>query len=111
MENKCLVVTRLDRDTTKEDLISYVNEIANKEVNIKYLQDITRKDFTKWRTIVLELSPEDYTILSDESIWDSYMGISEFSGYKYWHNDRRRPNVASPQPSPQPNTRVGQSWA
>ena len=80
LENKCLVVTRLDRDTTKEDLISYVNEIANKEVNIKYLQDITRKDFTKWRTIVLELSPEDYTILSDESIWDSYMGISEFSG-------------------------------
>ena len=72
---------------------------------------ITRKDFTKWRTIVLELSPEDYTILSDESIWDSYMGISEFSGYKYWHNDRRRPTAASPQPSPQPNTRVGQSWA
>ena len=35
------------------------------------------------------------------------MGIKEFSGYKYWHNDRRRPTATSPPP----NSTVGQSWA
>ena len=107
LDNKCLVVSRIGRNTSKEDIKSYVNEIADKEIDIKYLQDITRKDFTKWRTIVLEISPEDYTILSDESIWDPSMGIKEFSGYKYWHNDRRRPTATSPPP----NSTVGQSWA
>ena len=103
-----MVVSRIVPDTTDQELKDHVNEIAGKPINIKHIQNITRKDFTKWRTVVLELSPDDFTLLSDVNRWDPSLGIREFSGYKYWHNERRNANTASP--SNRPNTTVGQSW-
>ena len=109
LDNKCLVVSRIIPDTTDQELKDHVNEIAGKPINIKHIKNITRKDFTKWRTVVLELTPDDFNLLLDENRWDPSLGIREFSGYKYWHNERRNANTASP-PN-RPNTTVGQSWA
>ena len=108
LDNKCLAVSRIDRSISKTQCREYINAIAKKEINILFLKDITRKDFKKWRTIVLELSPEDYTLLSDENLWDPSIGIREFSGYKYWRNEKKTNTQISP--TNQPNTSVGESW-
>ena len=65
------------------------------------------KDLKKWRTAVLELSPEDYDLLSDENLWHPSLGIKEFSGYKYWRNQKEDSTANI---SIQANTIVGQSW-
>ena len=108
LDNKCLAVSRIDRNISKTQCREYINEIAKKEINILFLKDITRKDFKKWRTIVLELSPDDYTLLSDENLWDPSIGIREFSGYKYWRNEKKTSTQISP--TNQSNTSVGESW-
>ena len=107
LDNKCLVVSKINYSTTKEEFKSYVNMIAKKEIDILYIKEIQRKDLKKWRTAVLELSPEDYALLSDENLWDPDLGIKEFSGYKYWRNQRQDSTANT---TIQPNTIVGQSW-
>ena len=44
------------------------------------------KDFSNWRTVAMELSIEDYEILSNPDIWDSNLRIKDFVGRRYWHN-------------------------
>ena len=84
--------------------------IAKKEIDILYIKEIQRKDFKKWRTVVLELSPDDYALLSDENLWHPELGIKEFSGYKYWRNQRQDSTANTTVQPVQPNTIVGQSW-
>ena len=109
LDNKCLAVSRIDRSISPEQFRSYVNLIAGKPIDILYLKEIQKKDFKKWRTVVLELSPDNYTLLSDENLWDPSVGIKEFSGYKYWRNQNKVSTGIST--TIQANTSVGQSWA
>ena len=113
LDNKCLVVSRIDWNSKPSEFRAYVNSIAGKDINILYLKEIQRKDFTLWRTVVLELSPDDYTLLSDETIWHPDLGIKEFSGYKFWRNQRKTATGPSTDTSTPivANTSVGQSWS
>ena len=107
--NKCLVVSRVNRGITEQRFKDYVDTIAKKKINILYLKDITKKGFKHWYTYVLELSPDDYTLLSNENLWYSSLGIKEFSGKKYWRYDNKTSN-ANATPNLQPTTAVGDSW-
>ena len=86
LDGKCLVVSRIKRDTTKSDFISYINRIAGKNVNFLSSPRNLAKDYSTWRTVAIELSNEDYEILSNPDIWDSNLRIKDFVGRRYWHN-------------------------
>ena len=62
------------------------------------------KDYSKWRTIAIEISDEDYQILSNPEIWDSNLMIKDFKGRRYWHNK------ASTMTANERKSTVYQSW-
>ena len=86
LEGKCLVVSRVKSDSTKVEFINYINSIAGK--NVKFLSSPRNvaKEYSNWRTIEIEISDEDYQILSNPEIWDSELRIKDFVGRRYWHN-------------------------
>ena len=86
LDGKCLVVSRVKRDTTKSQFISYINRIAGKNVNFLSSPRNLAKDYSNWRTVAMEISNEDYEILSNPDIWDSNLRIKDFVGRRYWHN-------------------------
>ena len=104
LEGKCLVVSQVKSDSTKVEFINYINSIAGK--NVKFLSSPRNlaKDYSNWRTIAIEISDEDYQILSNSEIWDSKLRIKDFIGRRYWHNK------ASTMTANQRKSAVYQSW-
>ena len=86
LDGKCLVVSRVKRDTTKSEFISYINRIAGRNANFLSSPRNLAKDYSAWRTVAIELCNEDYEILSNPDIWDSKLRIKDFVGRRYWHN-------------------------
>ena len=104
LEGKCLVVSRVKSDSTKTEFMNYINSIAGKNVKFLSTPRNLAKDYSNWRTIAIEISDEDYQILSNPEIWDSQLRIKDFIGRRYWHNK------ASTMTANQRKTAVYQSW-
>ena len=88
LKNKVLVISRISKAFSPEQLKVKINEIAGKRINFLYKPYILSKAFQKSHTIAFELNEEDYNILSDVTIWDSSMRVAEFKGRKFWRDDQ-----------------------
>ena len=85
LDSKCLVVSRVNRDTSKSQFQNYINSIAGKNIKILNCRNLA-KDYSRWRTVAIELCDEDYSILSNQDLWDSELRIKDFVGRRFWHN-------------------------
>lgn len=104
LDSKCLVVSRVKRGITKDQFMNYVNTIAGKNITFLNSPRNLAKDYSKWRTVAIEISDEDYQILSNPEIWDSNLMIKDFKGRRYWHNK------ASTMTANERKSTVYQSW-
>ena len=103
LDSKCLVVSGVDRETSKTQFQNYINSIAGKNINFLGCRNLA-KDYSRWRTVAIELCDEDYLILSNPDLWDSKLLIKDFVGRRYWHNK------ASTMTANERKSTVYQSW-
>ena len=87
LENKCLVISRVSKSTTLTQLQAYVNERAGRQVKFMYQPQNLAKDYSKWRTIAIELNTLDYDLLSSPSFWDSGIRFQDYVGRRFWRNN------------------------
>ena len=81
-----LVVSRVKRETTIPQIQDYINKIANKNVKFLHSPVNIAKDYAEWRTLAIELSNEDYNILSNPNLWSAKLRIKDFVGRRFWRN-------------------------
>ena len=86
LDNKCLVISHVNIETGIPQLQNYVNERAGR--NVKFLHEPINmaKEYSKWRTIAIELSDNDYELLSKPEFWDSNILLRDFKGRRWWRN-------------------------
>ena len=82
----------------------YINEIAKKNVKFLHTPRNLAKDYSEWRTIAIELSDEDYEILSNPNVWHPRFRIKDFVGRRFWRN---KASIISPT---ERKSAVFQSW-
>ena len=87
MENECLVVAGFNKDLTQVQFKNLVNVKAERNIDFLFLQSLS-KGYSKWRTIAIELSSEDYALLHDPSFWDPQFRIRPYIGHKFWRGNR-----------------------
>ena len=89
-KNKVMVISPVSKDLTREQIKEEINRIAGKNINYLYEPVILNKAFQKTRTIAIELTDEDYGLLSNRNIWNPNMKISEFDGNRFWRRNSMR---------------------
>ena len=104
MEHKCIVVSRVKRETTIPQIQDYINKIANKNVKFLHSPVNIAKDYSEWRTLAIELSNEDYNILSNPNLWSAKLRIKDFVGRRFWRN--KASNISANER----RSTVNQSW-
>ena len=104
LDHKCLVVSRVKKETTMSQFQEYINEIAKKNVKFLHTPRNLAKDYSEWRTIAIELSDEDYEILSNPNVWHPRFRIKDFVGRRFWRN---KASIISPT---ERKSAVFQSW-
>ena len=104
LDHKCLVVSRVKKETTMSQFQEYINEIAKKNVKFLHTPRNLAKEYSEWRTIAIELSDEDYEILSNPNVWHPRFRIKDFVGRRFWRN---KASIISPT---ERKSAVFQSW-
>ena len=89
LSNKCVVISGIDKSTTVQDLQSYVNEIAERDITFLHVEPLNYPT-SWWRTLAIELSDDDYQVLNNPEIWEAGLKIRDFKGWKFWRQNRRR---------------------
>ena len=87
MDNECLVICGLDKEISRSDFQAYINKVAGRPINILRDEPIS-KEYSRWLTIALEISVEDFDTLNNPSIWTSGLAIREFVGWRWWRSTR-----------------------
>ena len=70
-------------DFTKTEFMNYIKSIAGKNVEFLSTSRNLAKDYSNWRTIAIEISDEDYQILSNPDIWGLELRIKDFVGRRF----------------------------
>ena len=99
LKNKCLVIRGLKKGITRaqfrsfinetggRDIIrSFINETAGRDINVFHDVCISR-EYSKWLTVAIEISENDYETLSDPNIWNNNIQIRDFIGRRWWRPD------------------------
>ena len=86
LDNKCIVVSKIKQDIGLTELQEYVNQRAGR--NIKFLHEPVNlaKEYSRWRTLAIELSDNDYELLSKPEFWDTNIQLKDFEGRRWWRN-------------------------
>ena len=89
-KNKVIVISPVSKDLSRVQFKEEIDRIAGRNINFLFEPIILNKAYQKTRTIAIELSPDDYTLLSNRNIWNPNMKISEFDGNRFWRRNSMR---------------------
>ena len=87
MKNKCLVIRGIKKETSREEFLSYINNIAGEEINI-ILDKVISRDYSPWLTVAVEVNEADYAKLANTDIWSNDIQIRNFVGWRWWRSER-----------------------
>ena len=86
LDNKCIVVSRINRDMTIPQLQSYVNDRAQRNIKFLHKPINLAYEYSAWRTLAIELNDHDYELLSKPEFWDSKIRLKDYVGRRWWRN-------------------------
>ena len=89
-KNRVLVISPVSKKLNQNQINDKINRIAGKSINFQFEPILLNKICQDTRTIAIELNDEDYSLLSNRSIWNSNMKISEFTGRRFWRLNNTR---------------------
>ena len=87
MNNKCLVISGLRKDASREECLEYINKTANRKIDVLHIEILAR-EYSPWLTIAVELNTTDYELLTDINLWNKAIRIRDFIGWRFWHGER-----------------------
>ena len=87
MKNKCLVISGLRKDASREDCLQYINKTVNRNINVLHIEILAR-EYSPWLTIAVELNETDYELLSNINLWEKAIRIRDFIGWRFWHGQK-----------------------
>ena len=93
-KNKVIVISPVSKKYNQNQIKQEINRIAGKIIDYKSEIIILNKTYQDTRTIAIELNDEDYRLLSNKSIWNSNMRISEFKGRRFWRQNNMRLTIS-----------------
>ena len=93
MNNKCLVISGLRKDASREECLEYIDKTANRKIDVLHIEILAR-EYSPWLTIAVELNPTDYELLTDINLWNKAIRIRDFIGWRFWHG--KRPKKLAP---------------
>ena len=93
-KNKVIVISPVSKKFNQNQVKQEINRIAGKIIDYKSEIIILNKTYQDTRTIAIELNDEDYRLLSNKSIWNSNMRISEFKGRRFWRQNNMRLTIS-----------------
>ena len=92
LENKVLVVSGMNVDITKDEIITKITSRAKQELDQDVaIQHIVRldRDGSWYATAAIELNENDYNILANPDFWEAGIGIRDWVGPRFWRGGRR----------------------
>ena len=92
LANKCLVISGLSTEIDTVVFKSYIESQVGKDINLLNVQPLSREG-SSWLTLAIELSEDDYNLLSNPDIWEPQIRIRDFKGWRFWRSQtQQRPN-------------------
>ena len=85
-DNKCIVISRVDKDTTMSEFQSNINQKAGRNIQFLHKPINLAKDYASWRTIAIELNDNDYELMSNPEFRDSGILLKDYVGRRWWRN-------------------------
>ena len=73
VKNKCLVISGLRKNASREDCLEYINKTANRKIEVLHIEILAR-EYSPWLTIAIELNATNYELLSDINLWEKLFG-------------------------------------
>ena len=87
LDNKCIVISKVERNITIPQLQKYINERAGRHIKFLYEPQNLAKNYSKWRTIAIELNNSDYELLSNPDFWSTNIRFADYIGRRFWRNN------------------------
>ena len=87
MNNKCLVISGLRKDASRDECLEYIDRTAKRKIDVLHIEILAR-EYSPWLTIAVELNATDYELLTDINLWDKAIRIRDFIGWRFWHGER-----------------------
>ena len=87
-KNKVIVISPVSKELNQNQIKEEINRIAGKVINYKSDLILLNKTCQNSRTIAFELNDDDFMLLSNRSLWNSNMLISEFTGRRFWRQNK-----------------------
>ena len=87
MKNKCLVISGLRKNASREECLEYIDKTANRKIDVLHIEILAR-EYSPWLTIAVELNETDYELLTDINLWNKNIRIRDFIGWRFWHGER-----------------------
>ena len=87
-KNKVIVISPVSKELNQNQIKEEINRIAGKDINYKSDLILLNKTCQNSRTIAFELNDDDFMLLSNRSLWNSNMLISEFTGRRFWRQNK-----------------------
>ena len=87
LDNKCLVISRVDKNITIPLLQEYINKRAGRHIRFLHEPQNLAKNYATWRTVAIELNNSDYELLSKPDFWDIDIRFADYIGRRFWRNN------------------------
>ena len=88
LQNEALVISGLPTDINGTRLRQYINSKAKTNIELLHVHRLDR-EYARWAAIVVELSKENYTLLSNPDFWEQGVYIRPWTGQRHWREKRK----------------------
>ena len=90
VQNKALVVSGMPLDINGTKMKKYIHAKAKREVELLKVIRLDR-EFAGWAAVVIELSDDDYNLLSSPDFWEEDVYIRAWTGPRFWRRKFIKP--------------------
>ena len=88
-QNEALVVSGLPTEINGTMMKAYINSKAGREVELQKVVWLDR-EYAGWAAVVIELSKDDYTELSNPDFWQEGVYIRPWTGQRFWRGAKQK---------------------
>ena len=89
LQNEALVISGMPIDINGTRLKEYINSKAKRHVELLKVVRLDR-EYARWAAVVIELSKDDYSELSNPDFWEQNVYIRPWTGPRYWREPKQK---------------------
>ena len=71
-------------------LQGYIDWKAGRQIELLHVERLNR-EYSKWGSVAIELSDENYALLSQPDFWEKDVLTRPWKGWRFWRSTRPKP--------------------